>query len=823
MLTRMLPQAPFTGIRRIRPSASHLMRSLTLFLLLLPALSRAADPAQITHITDPAMPGKLSVVVGDGWDVQTPTLKVVSLKNSSPGEPDSSLPLPAGREQNLPVLKKDPQTLVCDLPAGKFSVLAISAKSADGWGNPLLVNRARIQWLSRESAQPGSVVRAIGRNLVNLDLYPQTDKEGLPTGFDGYLEHAETSILIQRDAPGAATRQPFLRCKVLKQSAYDVHFLLPANLAEGDYKVHAHNGLGGPHGWSQPMLLTVKTSKPWPTRIFNVADYGATGLPLGFKEGWHDDTAGIQKALEAARNNGGGIVLLPPGNYYVTSTLVMPPFTTLRGESRERCWIWFPDGIDHGKYGDQETPKKVQVGIRGMSDFSIGNLSIHSVFTRLLVAAPLSKDTANTYEDLDPGRAANITITNCMIFHEPTYRYHHRKEDGWLKNSNLTDESWGMMATIALRGDNLSVTDCTIRGGGTAIAFLACRFSTVARNEIRMGRSGNAFAAREGGYPAQPLQERNVFEDNRMWAATEFAHSGFWCHATSRNFYIARNSLQLGWNSDAEGLLWHGWGPQQIFTVTSADANTVSIAAKDDKVGVDWECVVVKGRGLGQRRMIKAINGSTLTLDTPWEIRPDAGSKIATLYWPCHRGHIIVGNQLHDTGAGIFSWGDNYDWIVDGNRMQRGGGVQFDVCSFVEWGYRPWSGNFFVQILNNTVDQGRFMGKYVEQNWNLGYSGTGYYRKDLRGAVGDLGHVFRGNLHKNDSTISFWDRVHDNTLEHYDGPLVDVGMVVEGNRFEHSRFGISVGDGVSGLLRANRFKGVETPVRVKDHSDVLQK
>ncbi len=65
--------------------------------------------------------------------------------------------------------------------------------------------------------------------------------------------------------------------------------------------------------------------------------------------------------------------------------------------------------------------------------------------------------------------------------------------------------------------------------------------------------------------------------------------------------------------------------------------------------------------------------------------------------------------------------------------------------------------------------------------------------------------------------------VHDNTLEHYDGPLVDVGMVVEGNRFEHSRFGISVGDGVSGLLRANRFKGVETPVRVKDHSDVLQK
>ena len=160
---------------------------------------------------------------------------------------------------------------------------------------------------------------------------------------------------------------------------------------------------------------------------------------------------------------------------------------------------------------------------------------------------------------------------------------------------------------------------------------------------------------------------------------------------------------------------------------------------------------------------------------------------------------------------------------MDGNRLQRGGGVMFDVCSFVEWGYRPWSGNFFVQVLNNTVDQGRFMGKYVEQNWTLGYTGTGYYRKDLRGAIGDLGHVYRGTVHKNDSTISFWDRVHDNTLEKYDGPMVDVGMVVEGNQFDSCKFGISVGDGVSGVLRDNKFKNVETPVRIKAHSDVQRK
>ena len=783
----------------------------------LAAIAHAGDSAVITHVTDPAMPGKLSVVVGDGWDNLKPGLRIMTLPNSSAGKPGGAFTFFASKAQDIAVIKNDRQTLVCELPSGKFAVQAIAARGPGGWGEPLIVNRARIQWLSKDSAPPGGLVRAIGRNLVNLDLYARTNADSQPAAFGNYLREAQTSVLIQK--PGGK----FVRCEIHRQSAYDVHFALPSNLPEGTYQVYAHNGLGGACGWSEPVELIVKRETPWPTQVFRVTDFGATGLPLGYTEGWHDDTAGIQKALNAAKANGGGVVYFPVGNYYVTATLVIPEHTVLRGESRERCWIWFPDGIDHGKYGDQETPKKVQVGMRGLSDFSIENLSIHSVFTRVLVAAPMSKDSANTYEDLDNARAKNVTITNCYVFHEPTYRYHHRKEDGWLKNSNLTDESWGMMATIALRGDNLSVTDNTIRGGGMAIALLACRSSTIARNEIRIGRSANAIAAREGGYPSQPLQEKLIIEDNRMWPATEFAHSGFWCHATSRNFYIARNSLQLGWNSDAEGLLWHGCGPQQIFEVSAAGANTVTITNKDDKIGVRWECVVVKGRGLGQRRMITAIDGNVLTLDEPWQIRPDSGSKLATLYWPCHRGHILVGNQLSDTGAGIFSWGDNYDWIVDGNRLQRGGGVMFDVCSFVEWGYRPWSGNFFVQVLNNTVDQGRFMGKYVEQNWTLGYTGTGYYRKDLRGAIGDLGHVYRGNVHKNDSTISFWDRVHDNTLEKYDGPMVDVGMVVEGNQFDSCKFGISVGDGVSGVLRDNKFKNVETPVRIKAHSDVQRK
>ena len=34
---------------------------------------------------------------------------------------------------------------------------------------------------------------------------------------------------------------------------------------------------------------------------------------------------------------------------------------------------------------------------------------------------------------------------------------------------------------------------------------------------------------------------------------------------------------------------------------------------------------------------------------------------------------------------------------------------------------------------------------------------------------------------------------------------------------------VEAGDGVSGVLRGNQFQNVETPVRVKEHADVLRR
>lgn len=61
--------------------------------------------------------------------------------------------------------------------------------------------------------------------------------------------------------------------------------------------------------------------------VVNVRDYGALG------DGRSDDTAAVQRALDALRpaGGGGGIVFVPAGRYLFRGSIVVPAATTLRG------------------------------------------------------------------------------------------------------------------------------------------------------------------------------------------------------------------------------------------------------------------------------------------------------------------------------------------------------------------------------------------------------------------------------------------------------------------------------------------------------------
>src|SRR5699024_7771978 len=67
-------------------------------------------------------------------------------------------------------------------------------------------------------------------------------------------------------------------------------------------------------------------------KVLNVRDFGAVG------DGHHDDTAALQKAIEAAGlKKGGGVLEIPAGNYRITHTLEFKHLTGLiiRGEGMD--------------------------------------------------------------------------------------------------------------------------------------------------------------------------------------------------------------------------------------------------------------------------------------------------------------------------------------------------------------------------------------------------------------------------------------------------------------------------------------------------------
>ena len=67
--------------------------------------------------------------------------------------------------------------------------------------------------------------------------------------------------------------------------------------------------------------------------IFNVKDFGAKG------DNSTDDTAAIQACINAAEAAYRGVVLFPLGLYRISASLQLPSFVTLRGETKEGCWI----------------------------------------------------------------------------------------------------------------------------------------------------------------------------------------------------------------------------------------------------------------------------------------------------------------------------------------------------------------------------------------------------------------------------------------------------------------------------------------------------
>jgi Pectate lyase superfamily protein/Major tropism determinant N-terminal domain len=202
----------------------------------------------------------------------------------------------------------------------------------------------------------------------------------------------------------------------------------------------------GPTG-TQPIVRTLQDKID---DIVSVKDFGATG------DGVTDDSAAIQRALDSTyatnqitfTNNYHKTIYFPAGTYIVRSTLLIPPYSSIRGENKKGTIIkgnisgpvvQFKDGYGHtGQYFGQPTP--IINIVPSVSEYHISDITIlqsfptstslanpclqidgcyHASFNNVAFVGSLSHNSTTNYYDIDRGaNSAAVCMNNASLFRD---------------------------------------------------------------------------------------------------------------------------------------------------------------------------------------------------------------------------------------------------------------------------------------------------------------------------------------------------------------------------------------------------------------------
>ncbi len=810
----------------------------------------------LVRVESPVPMGSLTVATGSGWGACAPALCAARLPDAegtwpggaaaaaSAGEWASGTPATGPDPAGLPaaavqIEDHTPAVVTLQVPAGPFGVVALFPAGATAPDDVLLINRAELEWLSCDRAAPGQTVRAFGRALVSLDLYPRRDADDRPISYGGWVAGATRVVL--RGPSGVCCETA-----VERMSAYDVTFRVPGALTPGAYQVHVHNGHGGAVGWSAPVPLQIQACTAWSTATFSVRDFGACG------DGRVDDGPAIQAALAAAGAAGGGVVFFPAGSYRFVQTLRVPPQTVLRGVSRERSWLFMPSGM--AETDDRDA--SAVVGIAGEGGLGLEELTLHAVYPALMVAAPVAAalpDGWDTFCSLGEGeRADGSFIRRCRLLHNFSHLYHRRSDDPVFRDlPYLRGELHGhwKAACFALRGDYVEVVDSEFLGRGMGGVLAGCRYSRVAGCRLHAGEAANGLSLQNsfGGY------SEIVLEDNELDGVAATHHSALWMMHGGRHLHLARNRIvRQFWVSDCEAILGHMWGYRQPVYVAAAEGCRVEVdrgrtlafweasgrpawpiyapdRGWDLTALVGQECRIFAGPGLGETRRVTAADAAGLVFDRHWRLPPTADSLLVVHEHRAFGRLTIVDNTIEDAGPSVMIWGHGHDSIIDGNRVCRSGLIgTFTVLR----GGSVGGGCHFFQIINNHCDEGRFVnptqhgpgGRYAGGGIGTHYSITEDFVKG--DGLHFVGYLVRNNLLTNDSAISFpgyaepspydYHRILVATGETARAPFDHLGLVIEDNTSRDCRLGLILGPSVRAVVRGHEFVRVEVARALPD-------
>jgi len=693
----------------------------------------------ILWVSDPVRPGEVVMATGADFG-DSPQVELSWLTDNKPGQPSEGNPS-IQKSEVLKPLQVTTTSVKFLIPATwKEGVYTFQVSSGGGSSKKKMVNDPDPWWQQGDwgkEASPGGWLRIFGKCL-SLNGKATVSLQG--------KDHTYSLIPSGQDM-------------------YSLNLTLPENIVDGEYETWVHNGCGGSAGWKQVGIVKIKSHSPlWKPDTFDIRNFGAA-CNDGFDDGY-----AIQSALDAADRNGGGIVFIPRGRFQVNTTLMIPRFVLLSGESADLSQLY---------WRDRRIP--LDALILGTNSFGIEDLTI--IAGNHLAGIVSDPGTAGRNPRAVPGQG-NVFLRR---LHMRLNRFE-RVEESEIFKRLKADKFQSVdrnLCAILIDGENIQVTDCEIYSSQSPFRF---------NGNNAIFRNNHCF---EGGISAFISGKNIIFEDNCVEGGILSRGLGQYVR---ENLYYARNRIGNFSTADAE-----------IFTSDQFSYSSVGfISAAGTKIILDqvpdWEKLtgphwggnetfelylfITRGRGMGQSRRIKSYQGREVELDRPWDIPPDNTSSI--LLSGCHMHNLLIGNEFHD-GSIVQCWFMGVEWILAGNKITRGGGMQQVSRDDAGW-YFQFIGN---EILTGSGTRGPWNERPPRYS-HLNVNGTG-----SRSAV------FRRNVLHNNSriTIGAW---------RWDGPspsIVGNDIVIDHNFFKDADEGISLPPRSNGiLLWKNHFERIKEPV-----------
>jgi len=513
-------------------------------------------------------------------------------------------------------------TLPDDIP---FGLYLIWIKNEKGVSSPITINKPIAKWIGPlgNTAQPGIKKRVFGKNLS--------------------MSHGETSskVFIRQGAGS------FTECTVTNVEPYAVEFVVPENLANGNYKVFVHSGHGAEYGWSEGVDLIVEPK--W------VRGDSVISLSPGDS---------IQPALNkiSALPNGGTVRLLK-GIHSMNDILYLTTKVNLEGENRDssilqlpRIYITNSAGNEHITIQNLTLRPQVAGTCKIVSQSTTGgdlnkDLLIKNVNFNVHPYPADSTSVISTFFESNKFEVTGCEF-NCKINFNGT--------DVWIHNNRLNGgrgEKDGAMAYVD--GDNKQTSGNLIIENNEA-GTISWPNKNGNRNYTEFLTGGQIgrliWCSRLFYFQVNKLTMENAYIGHNKTmdcAIQENKGEQILFHSNLGVFTQVNNATNRTVEIRTDGKVY---GSSVPFYPEAGSAGIKAFSTVPDKIlngsTIDKTAylIIINGRGKGQYRKVESHTSNSITVKDPWRVLPDSTSLVQLSY--TNMSGIVYKNELNGFPVG---------------------------------------------------------------------------------------------------------------------------------------------------------------------------